>query len=169
VRSAFVLVALGGALAPAAAAATPAPTVKATLNGTCVLQNVLNGNGVLAKSILTCDGSGTCRCPAAGTKLTYHARSSSPGTGVPAHENGHFSAAGPDGSVTVDLVGSRTSDGLSKGSWTLGKVSGYKGVRLHQRGTYATTARSLTHDTLATTFAVRISATIACWACAGQQ
>jgi hypothetical protein len=162
-RAACLLVALAAGLAPAAAAAAATP-VKATLIGTCVITNVLNTNGVLSKSIETCDAAGKCNCPA-GTTLTYHAVASSPGTGVKAHEKGNLIAAGPGGSATISLVGTRTADGVSNGSWLIGKHSGFAGVHLRTRGGYETRTKDLSKSSIAMSFPVRVSATIACWVC----
>lgn len=150
-------------LAPATALAATVP-VKATLNGTCVIDNVLNSNGVLSKSIETCDATGKCKCPAA-TTLTYHAVSSSPGTGVKAHEKGNLVASGTSGSATISLIGTRTSDGVSNGSWALTKHSGFAGVHLRTRGGYEIKTARLGTESTALTFPIRVSATIACWAC----
>jgi hypothetical protein len=150
-------------LAPPGAAAAAAP-VKATLTGSCTTTNLLNGNGVLTRTTETCDASGACSCPA-GTQLTYHVVTMSPGTGVKGHEKGSLRASGPAGSAIISLVGSRTADGTSNGSWALGSHSGFAGSHLRTRGGYETTTKSLARNSAGLTAPVRISATIACWNC----
>ena len=69
-------------------------------------------------------------CTARNLTFVYKAKAAEPGTGAPGHEVGTLVASGPEGTVTLKLKGTRTADGISKGTWLLGKVTGYKGVRL---------------------------------------
>jgi hypothetical protein len=163
-----LVVAAVAALAAAGARAAAPVAVKATLSGTCALDNTLDSNGVVTRSTLTCSAKGACACGGAATRLLYQAVAVSPGNGQPGREQGTLTATGAHGSVTLSLVGTRTALGLSKGTWALGKVSGLAAAGLERRGAYTTETTELDPIPGTTSTTVRISAAIGCWACQPQ-
>lgn len=134
------------------------------MSGRCSELDKVDSNGALVSATISCSTTGACSC-AGRTKLVYTSTATEPGNGASGRERGSLVASGPAGSVTLNLTGVRTGVGDGKGRWTLGKVTGYKGVALTSRGTYSTTMKVQsavigTKDTL-----VRIAATFSCWRC----
>jgi hypothetical protein len=152
------------ALTLVAAAVAGGVAVKVTLTGTCVQTNKLDGNGVLVSSTVTCDATGTCKC-LAGTTLAYHVVSRSPGTGADGREQGRLTATSAEGTVRLSLLGVRTAAGVSTGKWTLGRTTGFHGLRFRSKGSYTMTARTTSNPATASATSVRISATVGCWQC----
>jgi hypothetical protein len=152
------------ALAVCATAAAGGKTVSSTLTGKCSATNKLDHNGALLSTTIVCNATANCKCAGA-TKLVYKTTAAEPGNGASGRETGTFVASGPQGTVTLNFTGTRTSLGDGKGSWTLGPVKGLAGIKLTKRGTYAVSTTTLsqivgTQDTI-----VRISATLGCWVC----
>jgi hypothetical protein len=172
VKFGFLALFLAAAVAAGSAAAATQVAVKVTLTGMCVSQNVDDHNGVVTSSTLTCQARAACSCQGA-TRLVYETATVSPGNGASGKEKGTLVATGPHGSVTLSLVGVRATTGpgvaMSKGTWTLGNVSGVARSGLASRGAYTTQTTSLTSVTGTTQTTVRISASIGCWACAPQR
>jgi hypothetical protein len=168
VRGTLLVVIAVAALAAAGARAAAPVVVKATLAGTCTLDNTLDSNGVVTRSTLSCRATGTCTCGGAATRLLYQAAAVSPGNGEPGREQGTLTATGAHGSVALSLVGTRTALGLSKGTWALRKASGMAGAGLEKRGAYTTETTELEPISGTTSTTVRISAAIGCWACQPQ-
>jgi hypothetical protein len=150
------------ALLAAGAAAAGGQSVQTTLAGKCSATDQLDANGALLSTTIVCNATGSCKCAGA-TKLVYSATAREPGNGANGHETGTLVASGPTGTVTLTFKGTRTALGQATGSWTLGTVKGFKGVRMARRGTYALTTKTIsqivgTQDTM-----VRISATLSPW------
>jgi hypothetical protein len=146
------------ALSSSAALAAGTP-VRATLTGSCLEVKHLDRLGALKSLSYT--------CTAKNATFVYSAKAAEPGTGASGHEFGTLVASGPDGTVTLNFKGTRTAQGASKGTWLMGKVTGYKGVRLTRHGTYTsnTATVSTAPGTLDST--VKISAVVGCWRCSG--
>jgi hypothetical protein len=138
------------------AAGTP---VRATMTGGCHEVKHLDPLGAL-KSL-------SYACTARNLTFAYTASAAEPGTGAPGHEVGTLVASGPEGTVTLKLKGTRTADGISKGTWLMGKVTGYKGVRLTRHGTYSSTTKTLSTTIGTTDSSVKVVALIGCWRCSG--
>lgn len=147
-----------GALSASAALAAGTP-VRATLTGQCLEVKHLDRLGALKSLSYT--------CTAKNATYAYNAKAAEPGTGAAGHEFGTLVASGPDGSVTLTFKGTRTAQGVSQGTWLIGKVTGYKGVRLTRHGSYTskTAVISTTAGTLEST--VKITAVVGCWRCSG--
>jgi len=148
----------------AAQAATPR-VVNVTLKGTCTAKNTDDANGVVKSSTLTCMATGACNCQGA-THLAYQSATISPGNGSPGHEKGTLTAKGTHGAVTLSLLGTRSGNGLSKGVWTLGAVSGTGTTELEKRGVYTSQTTNLSAILGTMGWTVRIAAAIGCWNCA---
>lgn len=133
--------------------------VRATMTGGCHEVKHLDPLGVL-KSL-------SYICTARNLTFVYKAQAAEPGTGAPGHEVGTLVASGPEGTVTLKLEGTRTALGISKGTWRLGKVTGYKGVRLTRHGTYSSTTTTLSTTTGTFVSSVKVVALIGCWRCSG--
>jgi hypothetical protein len=151
-------------LVAVASASAGGKTVQTTLSGRCSAVDQLDRNGALKSTTIVCTASGKCNCPGT-TKLAYTTKSNQAGNGAPGPESGTFIASGPAGTVTLVFKGKRDGTGAGKGTWKLGKVTGYSGVKLAQSGTYQVTTKTVseivgTKDTI-----VRITATLGCWRC----
>jgi hypothetical protein len=152
--AALVLFAVGAGAVQAAG--TP---VRATMTGGCHEVKHLDPVGALKSLSYT--------CTARNRTFVYRADAAEPGTGASGHEVGTLVASGPEGTVTLKLKGTRTADGISKGTWLLGKVTGYKGVHLTRRGTYSSTTTTLSTTTGTLDSSVKVVALIGCWHCSG--
>ena len=91
----------------------------------------------------------------------------SPGNGADGRETGTFVASGSIGTVTLNFKGTRTALGVGTGTWTLGKVKGYAGIKLVKGGSYSVTTKTISQIVGTLDSVVRITATFGCWACAG--
>jgi hypothetical protein len=151
---------------PALAAGTPMRP--ATLSGTCTVATTLDANGAVTASLVSCAARGSCTC-AGPTSLVYRTATASPGNGAPGRERGTLTAAGPHGSVTLDLTGTRTGVGASQGSWRLDRASGFTGVSLVTHGVYRSQTTDLHPITGTRSTTVRITASIGCWDCRAQR
>ncbi len=69
--------------------------------------------------------------------------------------------------MTLNFKGTRTADGVSKGTWLIGKVTGYKGVRLTRHGTYSSNTATLSTTLGTLDSAIKITAVVGCWRCSG--
>ncbi len=154
--AAAVLVLAGLTAAAGHAAGTP---VRATMTGDCKEVKHLDPLGALKSLSYT--------CTAKNATFVYNAKAAEPGTGASGHEAGTLVASGPEGSVTLSFKGTRTADGISKGTWLMGKVTGYKGVRLTRHGTYSSTTTTLSTTVGTLDSSVKVSAVIGCWRCSG--
>jgi hypothetical protein len=155
IAAAVLLLAAVGSSA-ALAAGTP---VRATLTGQCVEVKHLDRLGALKSLSYT--------CTAKNATLVYEAKATEPGTGASGHEVGTFVASSPEGSVTLNFKGTRTAGGASKGTWLIGKVTGYKGVRLTRHGTYSSITTVLATPVGTLDSSVKITAVVGCWHCSG--
>ncbi len=156
----YVSAALLAALVAAGVASAAGTPVHAVLTGKCVEVKNLDALGALKSLSYT--------CTARSSKFAYNAKAAEPGTGASGHETGTLVATGPAGSVTLEFKGTRTADGVSSGTWLLGKVTGYKGVRLTRHGSYQTSTKTLSTTLGTLDSVVRITATIGCWSCANE-
>jgi hypothetical protein len=138
------------------AAGTP---VRASMAGDCHEVKYLDRLGVL-KSL-------SYACTAKNASFVYKAIAAEPGTGASGHEVGTLVASGPEGTVTLKLEGTRTAGGISKGTWLMGEVTGYKGVRLARHGTYSSTTTTLSTTIGTLDSSVEVVALIGCWRCSG--
>jgi hypothetical protein len=152
------------ALVVCAAAAAGGKTVSSTLMGKCSATNKLDHNGALLSTTIVCNATASCKCAGA-TKLVYKTTAAEPGNGASGRETGTFVASGPQGTVTLNFAGTRTSLGDGKGSWTLGPVKGLAGVKLAKRGAYAVSTKTVSEIVGTPDTIVRISATLGCWVC----
>jgi hypothetical protein len=138
------------------AAGTP---VHATLTGQCAEVKHLDRLGALKSLSYTCS--------AKNGSFVYNAKAAEPGTGASGHEFGTLVASSPEGSVTLNFKGTRTADGVSKGTWLIGKVTGYKGVRLTRHGKYSSNTATLSTTPGTLDSAIKITAVVGCWRCSG--
>jgi hypothetical protein len=150
------------ALATAGTAAAGGKTLRISLSGRCTATDKLDANGALLSTTIVCNASAACSC-AGSTKLTYTTTSVQAGNGNPGPEHGSFVASGPTGSATLEFKGSRSALGAGKGTWTLGTVKGFKGVRLLRRGTYNVTTKTLSSVVGSRSTVVRVTATLSPW------
>ena len=127
--------------------------------------NRLDANGALLSLTLTCAASAACSCEGS-TKLAYRSEAHLRGNGAPGRESGSLVASGPTGSVTLLFAGTRTALGQGSGTWTLGKVAGFHGVRLATRGSYTTQTKTLKSVTGTLNTVVSVTASYGCWNCA---
>jgi hypothetical protein len=163
---ALVLVAAVGALAAT-------KTVTATFAGKCTEIDTLDHNGALAYAHNNCSTTVKGRFAGA-TQLALDTFEKESGTGAPGLEHGTLVATGPNGTVTLNLRGKReyltTPKGASfiqeTGTWTLGKVTGNKGVPLTKSGTYKAIITTLSQVTGSKVTLVRVAGTFGCWNCA---
>jgi len=171
-KRALLVAVLGFALVLAVGATAAAKTVQASFTGKCKEIDTLDHNGALASARNEC--STTARGKFAGaTRLALASFEKERGTGAPGLEHGTLVATGPQGTVTLDLKGKReyltTSKGASyiqeSGTWTLGKVTGYAGVRLARSGSYKTIISTLSQVTGSKVTLVRVAGTFGCWNC----
>lgn len=154
------------ALALAAAASAGGQTVRTVMRGTCTQANRLDANGALLSLTLTCTASAACTCEGS-TKLAYRSEAHLRGNGAPGRESGSLVASGPTGSVTLLFIGTRTALGQGSGTWTLGQVTGFHGVRLATRGSYTTQTKTLQSVTGTMNTVVSVTGSYGCWNCAG--
>ncbi len=154
--AAVVLVLALVGVSTAFAAGTP---VHATLTGRCLEVKHLDPLGALKSLSYT--------CTAKNATFVYDVKAAEPGTGASGHEFGTLVASSPEGSVTLDFKGTRTAVGVSKGTWLIGKVTGYKGVRLTRHGTYSSTTAVLSTTVGTLDSSVKITAVVGCWRCSG--
>lgn len=158
-----VLVLLAAAVLVAAGIASAGgKTLQITLNGRCNATDKLDANGALLSTTIVCNATGSCSCGGS-TKLTYTTTSVQAGNGNPGPEHGSFVAAGSAGTATLTFKGTRSALGAGKGTWRLGKVTGYKGVRLVRHGTYAVTTKTLSSVVGSRITVVRVTATLSPW------
>lgn len=136
-------------------AAAPPPPVKVVFKGTCSAKLTDDVNGVVRRSTLTCNAKAQCACQGA-TQLVYQTATVSAGNGGPGRERGTIVASGPHGSVTLELLGTRSGLGASSGTWTLGK----------RQGSYTSQTTDVNAIIGELAWTVHISAVIGCWACA---
>ncbi len=160
----MLLLGLVAALGVAATASADTRTVTANLTGQCIEVDKLDQLGVLKSFTLTCTASGPCKCQGA-TKLTYKSVSVLSGTGASGHEKGTLVASGPTGSATLSLKGTRSSLGVSTGTWTLGKRTGLPGAKLATHGAYTTNTKTTQTVTGTQQTNVKIAASFGCWNC----
>jgi hypothetical protein len=165
-KAALLVAGLAAMLVMTAAASAGGKTVTSTLAGTCTDHQTLDSNGALKSLTTTCTTSGSCKCAGA-TKLTYTSKILEPGNGAAGKESGTLVAASPNGTVTLNFAGKRTSLGVGTGAWTLGKVTGFKGVSLAKRGAYAVTTKTVSQVVGSFKSIVRMNASFGCWACTG--
>jgi hypothetical protein len=165
-KRAFMILGLLAVLVTATAASAGGKTVTTVLGGTCTEIQTLDHNGALKALTVVCKTGGTCKCEGA-TKLAYTSKTFSPGTGADGRETGTLVASSSIGTVTLNFTGKRTALGLGAGTWTLGKVVGYKGISLVKRGKYSVATKTLTEVVGSLTTVVRMNASFGCWACAG--
>jgi hypothetical protein len=158
----FGLISVLGLAGTASAETKP---VTASLTGQCSEVDSLDSLGVLKSFTLTCTATGLCKCQGT-TKLTYRSVAVLSGTGASGHEKGTLTASGPAGSATLSFKGTRTSLGVSTGSWTLGKTTGLPGVKFTRHGAYTTKAKTTQSVTGTKQTFVRIAASFGCWNCA---
>jgi hypothetical protein len=168
----FVVAVLGFALVIAVGASAAAKTVQATFTGKCTELDTLDHNGALASARNNCNAVAKGKFGGA-TQLTLTTFEQERGTGAPGVEHGTLVATGPQGTVTLQLRGKReylTAKGASEiqdsGTWTLGKVSGYKGVPLAKSGSYKANVTTLSQVTGSKVTVVRVAGTFGCWSCA---
>ena len=69
--------------------------------------------------------------------------------------------------MTLSFTGKRTALGVGTGTWKLGKVKGYTGVKLVKSGKYAVTTKTISQVVGSFNSVVRMNASFGCWACAG--
>jgi hypothetical protein len=162
----LVILALLAALVPAATASAGDKTMSTALSGTCTEVQTLDHNGALKSLTVNCRTEGTCKCEGA-TRLTYSSKTVSAGNGADGRESGTLVAASPVGTVTLIFTGKRTALGLGTGTWTLGKVKGYSGIKLVTRGKYSVTTKTLSQVVGSFNSIVRMNASFGCWACSG--
>jgi hypothetical protein len=155
VLAAAVLVAAGTASAGG-------KTLQISLSGRCNATDKFDANGALQSTTIVCNATGSCQCRGS-TKLTYTTTSVQAGNGNPGPEHGSFVASGATGTATLVFKGSRTALGEGKGTWTLGTVKGYGGVRLVRRGTYSVTTKTLSSVVGSRSTVVRVTATLSPW------
>ena len=122
--------------------------------------------GPVLSLTLTCTASAACTCEGS-TKLAYRSEAHLPGNGAPGRESGSLVASGPTGSVTLIFNGTRTALGQGSGTWTLGQVTGFHGVRLATRGSYTTQTKTLQSVTGTMNTVVSVTGSYGCWNCAG--
>jgi hypothetical protein len=165
VKQLLLALSLIAALAVAVAASAGTNTVTANLTGQCHEVDTLDNLGVLKYFVLTCNASGPCKCQGA-TKISYTSVAKLSGTGASGREHGTLVASGPAGTVTLNILGTRTSLGVSTGDWTLGKTTGFPGVRFAKHGSYTT--RTKTTETVIGTnqTSIKVAASVGCWNCA---
>jgi hypothetical protein len=164
---------LGLALVAAVGAAAAAKTVQATFTGKCTEIDTLDHNGALASARNNCATTAKGKIGGA-TQLALATFEKESGTGAPGLEHGAMVATGPQGTVTLDLRGKReyltTPKGASyiqeSGTWTLGKVKGFQGVRLAKTGSYKTIVTTLSQIAGSKVTLVRVAGTFGCWNCA---
>jgi hypothetical protein len=160
-------------VAGASGAATASAPIKTTLAGMCSQVNKLDHNGALASATVTCTASGPCKCGAAGTKLTYSTHAVESGSSSSSLETGTIVATGPQGTITLVLSGKRSTEPLGltasvdvgKGTWKLGKVTGYTGIQLAHSGTWSTTTKTVREITGSLNTVTSVAATVGCWRC----
>jgi hypothetical protein len=162
----LAILALLAALVLASTASAGGKTVTTVLGGTCTEVQKLDSNGALKSLTLVCKTDGTCKCEGA-TKLTYSSSTLSPGNGADGRETGTLTAASSVGTVTLNFTGKRTALGVGTGTWKLGKVKGYTGVKLVKSGKYAVTTKTISQVVGSFNSVVRMNASFGCWACAG--
>ncbi len=165
-KRALIVLGLLAALVGTASAAAGGKTVTSVLNGRCTEHDTLDANGALKSLSLTCQATGACKCGGA-TKLTYASTTLEPGNGASGKESGTLVAAGPNGTVTLKFSGPRSALGAGAGTWTLGKVIGYKGMKLVSHGRYTATTKTLSAVVGSHESVVRINASFGCWQCTG--
>jgi hypothetical protein len=165
-KAALLVAGLAVTLVMTAVAAAGGKTVTSTLSGTCTDHQTLDPNGALKSLTTTCRTSGNCKCTTT-TKLTYTSKILAPGNGASGKESGTLVATSPSGTVTLSFAGKRTSLGVGTGTWTLAKVTGFKGVPLTKRGTYAVTTKTVSQVVGSFNSIVKMNASFGCWACTG--
>jgi hypothetical protein len=165
VKQFLVVLGLIAALVLAVSAAAGTRTVTANLTGQCHEVDTLDQLGVLKYFVLTCNASGPCKCQGA-THLAYTSVARLSGTGASGREHGTLVASGPAGSVTLSFKGTLTSLGVGTGTWTLGKKTGFSGVKLTTHGSYTTTTKTTATVTGTQQTSVKVAASFGCWACA---
>lgn len=171
-KRAVCVAVLGFALVASVGASAASKTVQATFGGKCTEIDTLDNNGALASARNNCSTVAKGKFAGA-SQLALATFEKERGTGSPGIEHGTLVATGPQGSVTLDLRGKReyltTPKGASyiqdSGTWTLGKVTGYTGVRLARSGTYKTIVTTLSQVTGSKVTVVRIAGAFGCWNC----
>jgi hypothetical protein len=165
-KQALLALALLAAVVGGTTAAAGAGTVSTVLTGKCTGTNTLDNNGALKSLTLSCSATGACKC--GGTaRLVYDTKTVSPGNGAGGRETGTLVATSPEGTVTLRVQGKRSALGAGAGTWTLGKVTGYKGVSLAPHGTYTASVKTVSAVTGTMVTNVRITAAFGCWDCTG--
>jgi hypothetical protein len=170
-KAAAPVVGLAVVLVMAATALAGGSTVTTTLAGVCTDHQTLDSNGALKSLTTTCKTSGKCSCTGSSntgpTKLIYTSKILAPGNGASGKETGTLVATSPSGTVTLNFAGKRTSLGVGTGTWTLGKVTGFKGITLARRGAYSVTTRTVSQVVGTFNSHVQMNAAFGCWACSG--
>jgi hypothetical protein len=165
VKRVVLALSLLAALALPVSASADTKTVSANLTGQCVEVDTLDKLGVLKSFTLTCKATGPCKCQGT-TKLSYTSVSLLSGTGASGREHGTLVASGPAGSVTLNFKGTRTSLGVSTGTWTLDKTTGLPGVTFTRHGSYTTNTKTISSVVGTQQTSIKIAARFGCWNCA---
>jgi hypothetical protein len=149
-----------------AAAATAAPPLKLSLAGACVTQLHKNNLGVVNRSTITCTTTGRCACDGF-TTVKYETITVSAGNGASGLEHGAITMRGAHGSLSLNLRGTATALGASKGSWTLGAATGTPTTGAHVHSGLYTSTWTVNDPVLGTMTAnVHTALSVSCWACA---